>query len=522
MIKTKRILSTVSAAALALVLAPGLAFATSDGEDVAEEPAPVAVESVADEDAVAVTDAAAGDAAPAAVEGVAEGAASAVAEGVAEGVASPVADGVAGANVVQDPGLLTAVTVAADSPVETVADAVNEMIDTIHDAGDADAASEGVVSDVVSKVSDAINESGDGEDADADADADADDVSTQADEENGTLKDNTLTWKTDPSDTAKSWYSADEVTKQHGTAELVSVEVDGKEYTAAELAKGKETDKQYYLNGVLCAPADSVVTMKFLPERGYQLIEDTICGGEVAVVANDSADQIGVYTFDMPANGLKLECPFSASEDIVESESPDVPGGKISGATEAAKNGTLNLTILDMENATAKTNIAAKAVKPADVVAYLDLSLSNMIYQGADGIAWETPLTELPSAITLTLNLSDEIAGSSNQFYIIREHNGEYQQAEVTFDASTKSITFKTDKFSNYAIAKGTLSNNNGNNNNNNNSSNNSSSNNSNSNSNGSNVPKTGDTNNPMALAVSAACSAVVAAFALRRLRREN
>ena len=88
------------------------------------------------------------------------------------------------------------------------------------------------------------------EDADAEEDADAttsssasskSSVTTQAD-----AAANTVVWSYDPGTAASSWYSADEATKQHGTAELVSVEVDGKSYTAADLAMNATTDQQYY------------------------------------------------------------------------------------------------------------------------------------------------------------------------------------------------------------------------------------------------------------------------------------
>jgi hypothetical protein len=330
-------------------------------------------------------------------------------------------------------------------------------------------------------------------------------------------------WSYDPGTAASSWYSADEATKQHGTAELVSVEVDGTSYTAADLAKNATTDKQYYKDGVLCAPADSVVTMKLLPARGYQLLTDTLNDGEIALTPLEDDDSVGMYTFDMPADGVNLECGFEAAKDLVESDSADVTEGTISTADGAVKNGTLLLTITDMDDEDAKTSISAKAARPSDVVAYLDMSLVGQVFQGADGVSWDTELTSLPSAITLTLTLSDDIAKSSNQFYIIREHDGQYQQAAVTFDSAAKTITFKTDKFSSYAIAKGVpTSNTNANTNTGSNTGTNTGSNTSSTSSNSSSVPKTGDTNSTTPLAASALCSAAVAAVALRRMRKEQ
>lgn len=353
----------------------------------------------------------------------------------------------------------------------------------------------------------------------------------------------TISWANTGAD-AKAWFNDELAVVQNGSAELVSVTLPedqgSTQLTKDELSKKTSSDSAYYLNGVLCAPEGSTVVMKLLPARGYQLKSNTINGGNIEIKADAKEDQVGVYSLEMPSDGVALDCGFEAAKDTVSSDSAAIPAGTITGADSAITNGTLDLAISDIKDDTAKKNLAAKASSADAVVAYLDLSLANVINQGSEAATWKTSLTTLPNTISLTLTLSDDIAKSASSFYIVREHEGEYQQASVSFDAASKSITFRTDRFSSYAIVKGAPGNSANANNNTNANTNtntntntnanpttpsNSTSNTSNAGSNtgssasSSNLPKTGDTNNMVPFAICAVCSAVIAAYALRRLR---
>ena len=426
------------------------------------------------------------------------------------------------------------------SPVETVTTTISEVLEQLGLANgdgsdDADGEGDAVVSDIVDEIADAIDdpefylddESDEDDESEADSAAStsaastgsaasassaSSAVTTQADE---TYAANTLTWKTDPGTAASSWYDSAAATTAHGTAELVKVDLanSGGSMTAAELAAKTTSDTAYYKDGVLCAPTGSEVTIKMLPARGYQLLSETICSGKIEVVSSDSDDDIGYYTFEMPSEGMALDCGYVASKDIVEVDSTAVTAGTITNADAVVTNGTLELDIDDMDSDDEdRAALVAKASNASDVVACLDMTLYNIINQGSDDASWDSDLESLPSALTLTLTLSDSIASQASSFYIIREHDGNYQQASVTFDSTAKTITFKTDKFSYYAIVKGTpgastttttttpttTST---------------------TTSSASSVPQTGDTNDPAPLAAAAFGSAIVALVAVWRIR---
>ena len=316
----------------------------------------------------------------------------------------------------------------------------------------------------------------------------------------------TISWA-NTADDAKKWFNDEKAVLANGTAEVVSVKLPdadgGATMTAAELASANTSSSAYYLNGVLKAPANSTITMKLLPARGYQLLTSTINGGLITVKALTDEKKIGQYTFSMPttSEGLALDCGFTAYADKIVSSSPVVTGGSISNANTAIKSGTLALTIEDVDDSDTKKEFNAKA-SSGSVVAYIDTTLDNIVAQGSEAKVWEDTLLELPQAVTVTLKLSDSAVSGASQFYVIREYDDNYQQASVTYDSSAKSITFNTDKFSTYAIVKGTPSNSSG--------------------GSGSSTPKTGDTNNVMPFCVSAVLSAAIAAFSARRLRRSQ
>lgn len=66
-------------------------------------------------------------------------------------------------------------------------------------------------------------------------------------------------------------------------------------------------------------------------------------------------------------------------------------------------------------------------------------------------------IEELSSEIELTLNLPEALekaeAGYTRTYYLVREHDGEYELIDATVTEDGKSLTFKTDKFSTYTVA---------------------------------------------------------------------
>ena len=362
-------------------------------------------------------------------------------------------------------------------------------------------------------------------------------VSTQAEDASipPSAGNHTVSWANSSED-AKSWSNDEQAYVHNGQADVVQVKLadSGETLSKAELAGKSTSDPAYFLNGVLCAPTGSKVTIQLLPGRGYQLKSNKIGGGKVTLKASDNDDKIGVYTFDMPEEGFALDCNFESVKDDAYIDTKAVTAATISGAESTVKNGTLELSVMDIDDRDEeKALVSGGKIASADsVVAYLDIMLSNMVYMGSEDETWETVLESISSPITVTLTLSDSIAKSATSFYVVREHDGEYQQASVAFDASSKTISFKTDKFSYYALVKGappanatstpssTPNNTSTSTSPTSSTTTNTGSTTSSSTTSGSTTPKTGDTDRVTPLVIGIALSAGIAAYALRRLRR--
>ena len=54
--------------------------------------------------------------------------------------------------------------------------------------------------------------------------------------------------------------------------------------------------------------------------------------------------------------------------------------------------------------------------------------------------------------ITITINVPSDLISNNREYKIIRVHNGVVKTVDSVWDADNKTITFKTNEFSTYAI----------------------------------------------------------------------
>lgn len=88
---------------------------------------------------------------------------------------------------------------------------------------------------------------------------------------------------------------------------------------------------------------------------------------------------------------------------------------------------------------------------------YLDINLYAQVEdsQGAD--KGKIQITEAGTKISLTISLPEEMINSDNTvertYKIIRVHNGKAEEIACEYDEVNGTVTFKTDRFSTYALA---------------------------------------------------------------------
>ena len=98
----------------------------------------------------------------------------------------------------------------------------------------------------------------------------------------------------------------------------------------------------------------------------------------------------------------------------------------------------------------------AQAAKDYTIGQYLDISLLKyMTVNGSQQAAVALPTTK--DALTITVGVPDALINTNsavNRTYcIVRRHDGAITVLDAAFDAASKTLTFKTDRFSDYAIA---------------------------------------------------------------------
>ena len=98
----------------------------------------------------------------------------------------------------------------------------------------------------------------------------------------------------------------------------------------------------------------------------------------------------------------------------------------------------------------------AQAAKDYTIGQYLDISLLKyMTVNGSQQAAVALPTTK--DALTISVAVPDALINTNsavNRTYcIVRRHDGAITVLDAAFDAASKTLTFKTDRFSDYAIA---------------------------------------------------------------------
>lgn len=114
------------------------------------------------------------------------------------------------------------------------------------------------------------------------------------------------------------------------------------------------------------------------------------------------------------------------------------------------------LTVKEANVADKVKTAMAQAAKDYTIGQYLDISLLKyMTVNGSQQAAVALPTTK--DALTISVAVPDALINTNsavNRTYcIVRNHEGTITVLDAAFDAASKTLTFKTDRFSDYAIA---------------------------------------------------------------------
>ncbi len=247
----------------------------------------------------------------------------------------------------------------------------------------------------------------------------------------------------------------------HGTLTFVKAEYDGHTYTTPEqvnalggvyIWRDAERKDSYTDDREGCGeaqfPKGTMLTVKIIPDSGYQLVNFGLNGTPF-----EPQEEIGTYTFEVKSGPFHLQAEIAAVDDKVNPISEKVTAGAITlGNEDSMSIGTARLDVKDVELSNEQINNFEEAANGYNVENYLDISLYNTVYKGSESESWDTKVEELDNKAEISLQLEDSVNGQD--IVVVHEtHDGKYEIIETEYLEEYNAIVFKTDSFSNYAIA---------------------------------------------------------------------
>ena len=225
---------------------------------------------------------------------------------------------------------------------------------------------------------------------------------------------------------------------EHGKAQVTAIE--GVSDLSAQFG-GNPGDAK---GGNIAVPAGKKVTIKLVPDYGYQVAGLQLNGG-VTLQPDDA--QTSTFTFVMGNSPVHMKGLFTKVSDTVNSNSKQIEAASITNGANAAASGNLRLTVSDAEGY--DTTSAQALVSGAQSAQAVDLKLDQIVSKG-NGSNWENNITEFEKPITLNLALDNYDA--NYDYTVVRNHNGKLTELSTTVEQGT--ISFETNQFSTYIIVK--------------------------------------------------------------------
>lgn len=226
---------------------------------------------------------------------------------------------------------------------------------------------------------------------------------------------------------------------EHGTAEIIKINgQDVSQMTFSNFANNPG-DKS---GGHLAVKRDDVVTIKLIPDYGYQLSGASINGVTLAPQA-----EVSTFTFTMPDTNVHFKGIFTQTQDEINTTGTKVSSASVENGANAAPSGNLRLTVEDSD---ANTTNALAQVENAVSAEAVNLTLDQIVSKG-DGTNWENPVTQLDQPVKMKLQVADYDTAAG--YEVVREHNGNLTKL-TTSVSEDGTLTFETNQFSTYFIVK--------------------------------------------------------------------
>ena len=226
---------------------------------------------------------------------------------------------------------------------------------------------------------------------------------------------------------------------EHGTAEIIKINgQDVSQMTFSNFANNPG-DKS---GGHLAVKRDDVVTIKLIPDYGYQLSGASINGVTLA-----PQTEVFTFTFTMPDTNVHFKGIFKQTQDEINTSGTNVFSASVENGANAAPSGNLRLTVEDSD---ANTTNALAQVENAVSAEAVNLTLDQIVSKG-DGTNWENPVTQFGQPVKMNLKVVDYDTAAG--YAVVREHDGNLTNLPTSV-SEDGTLTFETNQFSTYFIVK--------------------------------------------------------------------
>lgn len=242
----------------------------------------------------------------------------------------------------------------------------------------------------------------------------------------------TITWAYD-----RQTYGEDAYL-EHGKAQVVAVEGVDDLYNIP-FASNPGDEK----GGHIAVEAGKKVTVRLIPDYGYQLTGVTLNGG----VTLTPQAEVSTFTFTMPDTNVHFKGIFTQTQDEIKTSGTKVSSASVENGANAAPSGNLRLTVEDSD---ANTTNALAQVENAVSAEAVNLTLDQIVSKG-DGTNWENPVTQFDQPVKMKLQVADYDTAAG--YEVVREHNGNLTKL-TTSVSENGTLTFETNQFSTYFIVK--------------------------------------------------------------------
>lgn len=220
--------------------------------------------------------------------------------------------------------------------------------------------------------------------------------------------------------------------------------------------------------------------LKYTGEKQTQEVEQVLVNGKALnkedyEVLDNQATKEGKHVLTIKAKGNNHTGSFEYAYVILPKDSDKIGTGsftvKTTGDVEISRDEVIDLLIenkkitanelsevaegkkieivLEVKEAQANELIET-STKGYKVGKYLDITL----YKSVNGT--NESIHELTKVLKVTIKVPEELINKDSktkrEYYIARSHNGKVDILETKYDEKTNSLTFETDKFSDYAI----------------------------------------------------------------------